>query len=174
MRLRHKSSGDGGSGRRRSGLRGDWRATIQKCLIWIFGERWGRWLAAVICGLALLVGFLVMHWQGSKAIYSEGRSWIDASLPLPKAQPSEFTVVVAQLNDDDGNYQNLIVRDLAEVKWIRVLPIKRKIAVDNIHLQESLQADHAVARRYLGEMGAQILVWGTVLKGTSVSYPNSS
>lgn len=141
-------------------------------LVRIFGERWGRKLAIPVIIGGLLLGGLHYYRSRVKPAVNAARSWIYAAWPLPKARPGDFTVVVAKLsNDPDGRYRNLIVHDLEEVKWIRALPIERTITVDGANYQENPRAGHAKAVRYLREIGAQILIWGTILKGDQRVIP---
>jgi tetratricopeptide (TPR) repeat protein len=81
--------------------------------------------------------------------------------PLPKAKPDVFTVAVARLEDDEKADMEMTIardlRDLGKSNGIAVLEFPRVIS------DEDPPAGHAMARKWLNESGAQILIWGRVL-----------
>ena len=65
-------------------------------------------------------------------------------------------------NDTDDTIEHLILVDLQEIKWIRVLKIHRTVSLNETDRQ-SIADGHATALELLKQSGAQILVWGRVL-----------
>ena len=83
------------------------------------------------------------------------------SMPIPKADIGTFTVAVAELDDDsDGTIEKLVVEDLQEIRWIRVLQIYRRISIGGADRQQSIREGHAKASELLTESRSQVLVWG--------------
>ena len=94
--------------------------------------------------------------------------------PLPKAQSGTFTVAIAELdNDPDGKYQILITEDLQSITWINTLKLSRAISVDpNRFRDPKHRYDIAKAHILLKQTGAQILLWGSVLRTDQSSVPD--
>jgi len=110
-----------------------------------------------------------------RPLISDASSWISAKLPMPKARPGTFTVAVAQLNNDpDGKYTSLIVQDLQTVRGIDILPLNRTIPLEpnRFHQSASSRPDISKAHLYLKESGAQVLVWGSVLRSDQRTVPD--
>ena len=84
--------------------------------------------------------------------------------PLPVADPKRFSVVVAHLEDDvDQQHERLIVRLLQDFEGIQVLALDRTIPVKGPVPEEREREGHQVARDYLKESHASVLIWGSVL-----------
>ena len=80
---------------------------------------------------------------------------------LPKADSNIFTVAVAHLNNDsDGQGERLILEALREIRGIQVRQFDRTVAASGY---EQVNAGHEIARKYLKESGAEVLIWGTLL-----------
>ena len=91
--------------------------------------------------------------------------------PIDRAEVGSFTVGVAQLdNDTDDTIEHLILVDLQEIKWIRVLKIHRTVSLNDTDRQ-SIADGHATALKFLKESGAQILIWGRILGDGSHKVP---
>ncbi|MGA2412429.1 MAG: hypothetical protein ABSG46_18845, partial [Candidatus Binataceae bacterium] len=78
---------------------------------------------------------------------------------MPKADPNVFTVAIVPLeNDADGEIENDIVEGLIDIKGIDVVQFHRPPISDR-----PVSSGSAIARGYLGQSHAQVLIWGAVL-----------
>jgi tetratricopeptide (TPR) repeat protein len=83
---------------------------------------------------------------------------------VPRADPTRFSVLIAHLaNDREHQNEQLIVQLLQEFKGVQVLALDREISPASAILDEDEREGHALARRYLSESGASLLIWGRVL-----------
>src|ERR1022692_3258152 len=82
----------------------------------------------------------------------------------------QILVLVAHLGDDTDDTQHLILVELQEIKWIRVLKIHRTVSLNDTDGQ-SIADGHATALKFLKESGAQILVWGRILDDGNHKVP---
>jgi tetratricopeptide (TPR) repeat protein len=118
--------------------------------------------------IALFVTGFVLFWArphlGSLSFIP---TFIAEHLPLPKANPNVFTVTLVPLdNDADGQIEHDIVEGLKEVHGIDVMQFKRKPISDS-----DVNAGNALARRYLKQSGAEVLIWGTLLTQGGTTVP---
>ncbi len=97
---------------------------------------------------------------------------------LPQADPERFTVALAYLeNDDDRRYENLIFEglneqfDSQEKNAVQILRFNRTIERGGADPETSVNDAHQQARAYLGQSGADVLIWGSVLKDGDESIP---
>jgi tetratricopeptide (TPR) repeat protein len=105
----------------------------------------------------LIVGFVLWRtWPYIPALSNV----ISEHLPLPKADPSVFTVAIVPLDNDDGQIEHDIVEDLKEIEEIKVQPFNRPPISD-----QDVHAGNELARKYLKQSNAQVIIWGTVLVG---------
>ncbi|MGB3552899.1 MAG: hypothetical protein WA993_19630, partial [Candidatus Binatus sp.] len=80
---------------------------------------------------------------------------------LPRADPSKFTVLVAELDHDEGNSaRDAIVTALGSTAGIVVDPLDTAIPAGGT---SEVEAGHECARKYLKDSGAKLLIWGTRL-----------
>ena len=99
--------------------------------------------------------------------------------PLPKADPARFTVALAHLeNDPKQADEKLIFEGLNEgfagedVNAVQILRFDRTIEIgDPQDLEPVVAGGHETARSYLAESGADVLIWGTVVRGREESAP---
>jgi tetratricopeptide (TPR) repeat protein len=90
----------------------------------------------------------------------------------PKADPQRFSIAIAHLeNDDRGEKERLISEALREFEGIQVIKIDRTLTLEGTIPEAEEQAGHDQARRYLKATGADILLWGTVLRHDGKSLP---
>jgi tetratricopeptide (TPR) repeat protein len=88
---------------------------------------------------------------------------------LPKAEPNVFTVAVAHLdNDSDGQGERLIVEALGEIKGIQWRQFDRTLPAGG---SGQVNPGHEIARKYLKDSGAEVLIWGTLLKAGDKFVP---
>ncbi len=80
---------------------------------------------------------------------------------LPQVDRSKFTVLVAELDHDDGNRaQEAIVAALEGTAGIVVDPLDAAIPAGKT---SDVEAGHVLARKYLKQSGAKLLIWGSHL-----------
>ena len=98
---------------------------------------------------------------------------------LRKADPQRFTVALAHLqNDEDRQYENLIFQRLnqqfasQEKNAVQILRCDRTIRRQGPDPEVSGRKGHEKARAYLLQSGADVLIWGAVLKVADKSEPN--
>jgi tetratricopeptide (TPR) repeat protein len=92
--------------------------------------------------------------------------------PLPKAKPDKFNIAVARLEGDEKREtERLILQSLAEFPGVATLSFDRMVASDQADLQEAEREGHQQARTLLKVSGADILIWGVVLRQGNKSLP---
>jgi len=128
----------------------------------------------VVITVILPVAFYILsHWNEVKTW--PGIAFIVTSLsrqPIPKADPNRFTILVAHLeNDTNRENEHLILDDLMEFKGIQVLSLDRTIPLEGLVPEEKEKRGHEIARRYLKQSGASVLLWGKVLNQGSNTIP---
>ncbi len=147
-----------------SDIRNEIRDLAYRALAWFFGERRARnILTVVILVIVAVTGgrpFLdSVEWAGQLVQAAYYRL-----TPIPKSDSGSFTVAVAQLdNDSDGRIARLVVEDLQEIRWIRVLEIHRRISLRGTDRQTSVLNGKVSASEFLKKSHAQVLVWGVIL-----------
>src|SRR5581483_10422292 len=92
--------------------------------------------------------------------------------PLPKAVPGKFNIAVAQLEGDNNREaQRLILESLAEFPSVATLSFDRLIASEQGDREKAEGAGQERARTLLASSGADVLIWGLVLRECSKSLP---
>ncbi len=121
----------------------------------------------------ILCGFVLWNWDKISHLPGVNRviSWISEK-PLPQADPNTFAVLVAHLeNDKEKEIENLMIESLKELKGIQLLRLDRHMRVSGTNPEQAEQEGHKQAREYLQKTGAQVLIWGTVIKASGKSLP---
>jgi hypothetical protein len=131
-------------------------------------RRWG------ISGLIVLA-CLGIWWQWDHISKLPGieslLAWITEKA-LPKAVPGKFNVAVARLEGDDkGEMERLILEALAEFPSVATLSFDRLVASEQGDREEAERESHGRARSLLKASGADVLIWGVVLKHGGKSVP---
>jgi tetratricopeptide (TPR) repeat protein len=91
---------------------------------------------------------------------------------LPKADPDRFAIALAHIeHDKSGETERLIAEALREFPSTQTLRFDRTIPTDGSDADVTLEEGHRLARRYLQESGAQVLIWGTVITSNGASVP---
>jgi hypothetical protein len=130
---------------------------------WVFGRFGVPGLIVLACASAVLVAWTqwdkVSKWPGVHAIVE-----LVSREPVPKADPGRLSVLVAKLNRDvNDTLGNQIFEVLKEFYGVQALPLDRTLASDD-RMTEAMEAEAGeVARRYLQDSGASVLIWGSVL-----------
>ena len=137
------------------------------------------------CGVPGLVGLALLAAAISFAIYAY-MNWdkvrtrpgiapiVDylSQWPIPKADPNRFSVLIAQLgNDVNREQERLTVEALKEFKGTQVLVLDRTIPLEGRVPEEMEERGHEIARRYLKQRRASVLIWGTVLHQGDQTVP---
>jgi len=90
-------------------------------------------------------------------------AWLK-SWPIPRADPTRFSVMVAHLHNDTARGQEqLIVEALKEFEGVQVLLLDRTIPLEGPASEETQKQGQESALRFLKKSGASVLIWGTVL-----------
>ena len=98
-------------------------------------------------------------------------AWLK-SWPIPRADPTRFSVMVAHLhNDTTREQEQLIVEALKEFEGVQVLLLDRTIPLEGPASEETLKQGQENALRFLKKSGASVLIWGTVLAHGDRSVP---
>ena len=91
---------------------------------------------------------------------------------LPKAIPGKFNIAVAHLEGDDKREtERLILESLAEFPSVATLSFDRLVASQQGDREKAEREGHERARTLLKASGADVLIWGVVLKEGSKSLP---
>lgn len=92
--------------------------------------------------------------------------------PIPRADPAQFSILVARLEHDSNDEQHrLVLQTLSEFAGIQVLALDRQIAPEAADAGAAERFGHDQARSYLVVAQAQVVLWGTVLKQGERSLP---
>lgn len=94
---------------------------------------------------------------------------------LPEARADRFSIVIARLENDTGDFHRRMIRDALATQFdrkedikhgedIQLLLVDQSIAVGESETpQEAMHAGHDRARRLLRRMKADLMIWGEVL-----------
>jgi tetratricopeptide (TPR) repeat protein len=125
----------------------------------------------IIIIFIVIVAFVFSDKIKQIPVVNSAYSWI-IQKPLPSVDPNYFTVLVAHLeNDKEREIENLIIESLKELKEIQLRKLDRNIRVRDAYTEKTEQESHEQARVYLHKTGAQVLIWGTVIKASGKSLP---
>jgi tetratricopeptide (TPR) repeat protein len=145
-----------------------------------------EWVTAHFGTTGLVVIFLLSTacacwWNWDKIQKLPGVAWFLARLfphkdapptPLPRPKEGRLAVAVVHLDGDlNSEMERLVTEALSEVEDLQVLRFDRVIASTGGNVEDAIQAGHNQARGLLVESGADILVWGTVLRNGPVAIP---
>jgi len=142
-----------------------------KFISWI-AKRFG--VRGIILLFAMLISlFIWVNW--SKVIALPGATKFIQFLteaPIPKASPTSFTIAITHLeNDTNGEYDRLIHESLNTLTGIDLILIDRTVLLNDSNLTTSTKLSNERARNLLKTSGADVLIWGTVLKIDGKSIP---
>ena len=143
-------------------------------LLWKVVSHVFRGLWGTIVFVIILVAF-GLFWQWDKVerlpVAKNVIGWFVRE-PLPKADPTRFAVAVSHLeNDDDHNFEKLIIEALKEFRGVQVLRLDRLISLEGSYPEEMEKTGHKQAQEYLEKTGAHVLIWGRVIKTFGQSLP---
>jgi hypothetical protein len=153
-----------------------------------FGALLAKWVADYLgfaepiipaSAVGLLTALVTIWWNWEKVQKLPGVAWLlqqwrstPAPTPLPTPTPGRFSVAVAHLeNDQNGEQERILIEALAETRAVQVLRFDRIIDTQDDNLDEAARKGHQQARELLGESGADVLIWGTVLRSADINIP---
>ena len=144
-----------------------WKASFERVR-----QRFGT-PVTVLLTLVVVGGLVWWNWD---AIASRpGVNWVVDLVkrrPIPPAAVGRLTIVVVHLEDDkDRQNENQLRAGLEDFEGVETLAIDRTVEwpVSGIERENKKQAE-AQARRLLEQSGADVLIWGRVIKGTMRLY----
>jgi hypothetical protein len=147
-----------------SGVTKEIRNLAFRALARLFGERRARlvFIVVIMIGVAVAWGKPIVDLVESAGQHFQ--AFYYRLMPIPTADTGSFTVAVAQLDDDnDGRMERLVIEDLREIRWIRVLPIHQRISLSGADRQKSILDGQVRASELMKKSRAQVLVWGVIL-----------
>ena len=110
----------------------------------------------------------------SRTLKSRRPEHSDKSGSIKRIKPNikRFIVAVARIYDDPGQQlQTLIAEDLADFGGIYVVSIDKTISVIGQSPEDNRRAGEEKAREYLEAMGANVMIWGSVLRFGAKEVP---
>lgn len=140
----------------------DWKERTYARLSRWLGPRGGLLAFAI---LAIAVPFLWSNWDDIRGWPYVRDVVARFSAPgIPTVDASSYSVLVAKLGGDpDGAVESLVLESLAEVPGVHVYRLGRHISEGGAYNAVQVGQATEIARRYLRESGARILIWGTVV-----------
>lgn len=123
-----------------------------------------KWPARILLIIVMLV--LLGYWYWDKIENLPGaQSLITRMKPLPHAVSDSFTIAVVHLdNDINSDSERILIEALSEFRGINVMRIDRVIAPNSASIKTAIEEGHKQARLMLDKIGADVLIWGKVLK----------
>ena len=141
--------------------------------LWKLIKNW-VWRRFGLTGL-LVLSCLGIWWQWDHIRKLPGIESLVATLaekPLPKAVPSKFNIAVVHLEgDSDHETERLIRESLAEFPGVVTLSFDRLISDGLGDTGKDERTGHERARILLKASGADVLIWGLVLKKDGKTVP---
>ena len=141
--------------------------------LWKFIQDWARmrfgWIGLVVLGCGGI------WWQWDHISKLPGVEPLVAQLtqkPLPVPAPGKFNIALAHLKGDDRHEkEQLIYESLNEFHSVAALRFDRLIASEQGSSEEDERQGHERARALLKTSGADVMIWGVVLKDGGKSLP---
>jgi hypothetical protein len=91
---------------------------------------------------------------------------------VPKADAHRFAIALAHLTHDDRHQlERLIIECLRDVPGVQILRFDQTISTDGSEPEASEREGHNIARAFLRESSADVLIWGTVLSHDGRTAP---
>jgi hypothetical protein len=129
-------------------------------------RRFGRWGTAVV--VVLSVGSYALAYRAT-VLDLWHRTFPPA---IPKADRTKFAVLIADLVDDDDHRHKRLIREaLSERSGVQALSIDRVIALTANPTDAEIRTAHNRARIWLADSGADVAIWGVVLRNGNEALP---
>ncbi|MGH7945618.1 MAG: tetratricopeptide repeat protein [Opitutaceae bacterium] len=107
---------------------------------------------------------LIASLRGEVAAYVEDVF----SVPLPKASGKGFAIAVARIEDDENGSVGRSLGIALKISGVERLQVDRRLRyVEAANLDAAEAEAHTTARRWLGKIGADLLLWGQTIPGES-------
>jgi hypothetical protein len=155
----------------------DWKKLLVE-LVW---KHFG-WRGSVVLALFMLGG--AISWKWDKIVNLPGIAEVvkvAGQKPLPRADPNRFSIAVAHLEGDaNSELEQILVDALGRLvdadqssggRSLQVLHFDRTIELKGGDLEIEASNGHEAARRLLMESGADVLLWGKVLREGNETRP---
>ena len=131
-------------------------------------KKWG-WLVAV--GFVLWQGWIYREHIAALPGISAAWNWISRE-PIPHADEKRFSILVANLVDDQNQENKALVLDeLNKLEGIQVLSLDREIKLEDEEQRVAEEKGHKKAKEYLSDAHAHVLLWGKILKHQGKTIP---
>jgi hypothetical protein len=134
---------------------------------WVWQHFGVAGVIAVTCG--------VVWWQWKDIRELPGIKRLVAGITkkaLPKAVPGKFNIAIAHLEGDDKQEMERLIREsVVEFPSVATLSFDRLIVSEQGNAEQAEREGHERARTLLKESGADVLIWGIVIKGVEKSVP---
>lgn len=89
---------------------------------------------------------------------------------LPSSHSDRLTVAITRFEHDTrGEFERLTVAALSRLEGVEILRFNRMISLEGPRPQEIIRTGHETAREYLTAAGADLLIWGRVLRRDAVA-----
>ncbi len=142
--------------------------------------KFAKWISKTLdkpMGIIVLVLCFacLVSWQSENISKFPGlaqfAAWLE-SWPIPQADPTRFSVMVAHLqNDEDCGQEQLIIDALRKFDGIQVLSLNRTIQLEGADTEKMQNQGRESALRFLRKSGASVLIWGSVRERGDRSLP---
>jgi len=123
----------------------------------------------------LVICFVATWWQWdhiSKLPGIESLVEYVTETPVPRATKGKFNIAIAHLEGDDGHEMEAKIREsLADFPAVATLSFDRVIESEHGNNAQDEREAHDRARALLNQSGADVLIWGVVLKQGNESIP---
>jgi tetratricopeptide (TPR) repeat protein len=89
-----------------------------------------------------------------------------------KPSPGKFNLAVAALGNDPSNdMRRLILDELKQFSGVAALSLGEMIEIQGGNSEQAIQAGHERAHKLLAKMGADVMLWGEVIRHENQSRP---
>lgn len=138
---------------------------------WLY-QRFGTW-GLLTLALVSLTFFVWWNWDKVSTLPLVSQLVeVLSRKSLPSAPAGKFTVAVARLENDKGReYEHLIRESLDEYEGIEVIEVDRDVMSEQTVSDQRFKEGEARAQKYLEKTGADVLIWGTVIRVGGQSTP---
>ena len=145
---------------------------------------WKRFGWRGIVVLATILAMVAIWWQWDQIVTRPGIAEmvkLASREPLPRADPKRFSIAVAHLEGDTNSEQEQILIDALQRfvdanqgsggPSLQILHFDRTIELKGGDVEIEASKGHEAARRLLAESGADVLLWGRVLREGNQTRP---
>lgn len=135
-------------------------------------RRFGWRITIAVCLLSLILIVFFLRDQLIQTTTELGAwKYVQPFIPTPKTKSTSFTIIIARFgNDSSDEYQRGFQRELGQLAGIEVMTTAKLVS-----FEKTVDATicHPAARTMLLESGADIVLWGNVIKQGMQSVPQT-